>query len=102
MAGRTTVWACAAGVTSTSAAAHAGARAPEGRFRGARGDRRDGAVGQTQERVHARFRTADGVAGRARAQKSGEPADAHGLEGRGPGVFRQVGVSCLVMYFFRV
>ena len=43
-------------------------------------------VGQTQERVHARFRTADGVAGRARAQKSGEPADAHGLEGRGPGM----------------
>lgn len=33
--------------------APAGARAPEGRLRGARGDRRDGAVGETQERVHA-------------------------------------------------
>lgn len=46
----------------------------------------DDAVGQTQERVHARFRTADGASERARAQKRGEPADAHGLEERGPGM----------------
>ena len=43
-------------------------------------------MGQTQEHVHARFRTADGASERARAQKRGEPADAHGLEERGPGM----------------
>lgn len=43
-------------------------------------------MSQTQERVHARFRTADGASERARAQKRGEPADAHGLEERGPGM----------------
>ena len=66
--------------------AHAGVRAAARDMRGSRRDRRDDAVGQTQERVHARFRTADGASERARAQKRGEPADAHGLEERGPGM----------------
>lgn len=64
--------------------AAAGARARARDVRGAWGDRRDGAVGEKEKRVHARLRTAGRLAGRACAAQRREQPDARRPEERGP------------------
>ena len=64
--------------------AAAGARARARDVRGAWGDRRDGAVGEKEKRVHARLRTAGRLAGRACAAQRHEQPDARRPEERGP------------------